>query len=113
MLERHPAGSEGGTPLFGLTRREFHEFRASGREFLYLLPTAAVFELDAPSSAVLEVLNGTASSDDTVVATLASRFPDSVVHEAIVDLLNARAIGYEHRSEEPLPKQLPMMPFPL
>ena len=99
--------------MFGLTRREFHEFRASGREFLYLVPSAAVFELDAPSSAVLEVLNGTASSEDTVVATLASRFPDSVVHEAIVDLLNARAIGYEHRSEEPLPKQLPMMPFPL
>ena len=105
--------SEGGTALLALTRREFHEFQGGGREFLYLVPSAAVFELDEPGKAVLEFLEGATCSEDAVVAGLASRFPAPIVRETIVDLLNARAIGYEHRRDEPLPKQLPMMPFPV
>src|SRR5215471_9827080 len=104
---------QGGKPLLALTRREFHTFEGGGRNFLYLVPSAAVFELDEPGRAVLDFLEGTACSEDAVVAGLASRFPAPVVRDTIVDLLNARAIGYEHRPDEPPPKQLPMMPFPL
>jgi uncharacterized protein len=99
--------------LLVLTRREFHEFRGGGRQFLYLVPSAAVFELDEPGKAVLEFLEGAACSEDALVDGLDSRFPAVVVRETVVDLLNARAIGYEHRRDEPLPKQLPMLPFPL
>jgi uncharacterized protein len=96
-----------------LTRREYHEFQGGGREFLYLVPSAAVFELDAPGRAILDLLDGTAHSEDALVAALASRFPAPMIQDAVADLLNARAIGYEHRPDQPLPKQLPMMPFPL
>ena len=40
--------------------REFHSFEASGREFLYLVPSAAVFELDAAASAVITRLRQSA-----------------------------------------------------
>ena len=36
-----------------LALREFHPFRAAGREFVYLVPSAAVFELDDAASAVI------------------------------------------------------------
>ena len=39
-----------------LTLREFHHFEASGEHFVYLVPSAGVFRIDAPSSAILEEL---------------------------------------------------------
>jgi len=99
--------------LLALKRREFHQFQGGGREFLYLVPSAAVFELDDPGRAVVELLNLTTYSEDDLVGTLSARFPAPVIRETISDLVNARAIGYEHVRDEPGPKQLPMMPFPL
>ena len=42
--------------MIALVPREFHLFQAAGRDFLYLVPSAAVFALDAPTSAVLRVV---------------------------------------------------------
>ena len=36
--------------MITLARREFHLFQAAGRDFLYLVPSAAVFALDADFS---------------------------------------------------------------
>ena len=44
--------------MIALTRREFHLFQAAGRDFLYLVPSAAVFALDETTSAVLRVVSG-------------------------------------------------------
>lgn len=96
-----------------LKRREFHQFRGGGRDFLYLVPSAAVFELDEAGRTVLELLDGTSASEEDLVDGLAARFPAPLVRETISELVKAHAIGYEHRQDEPGVKQLPAMPFPL
>jgi uncharacterized protein len=99
--------------VIALARREFHQFQAAGRQFLYLVPSAAVFELDAPCAAVLLRLTEGARTEDAVVEALSDRFPAPAVKSAIVELVNVRAVGYEHQPEEVAPRMLPMMPFPL
>lgn len=101
--------------MIALARREFHQFQAAGREYVYLVPSAAVFVLDAPGAAVLCSLADGCRSEDSIVDGLADRFSAHAIREAIGELLNVRAIGYEH---QPTPadetrRMLPMMPFPL
>ncbi|HMB78928.1 MAG TPA: quinohemoprotein amine dehydrogenase maturation protein [Vicinamibacterales bacterium] len=99
--------------MIALARREFHLFQAAGRDFLYLVPSAAVFALDAATAAVLRVVSDGTLSDDGVVQSLAGRFDEATVRAAIVELLEVRAIGYEHQPDEAPVRMLPMMPFPL
>jgi uncharacterized protein len=99
--------------MIALTRREFHLFQAAGRDFLYLVPSAAVFALDEPTSAVLRVVCEKPLSDEAVVAALASRLDAEAVRAAIGELVDVRAIGYEQQPDEQPPRMLPMMPFPL
>jgi uncharacterized protein len=99
--------------VIALAPREFHLFRAAGRDFLYLVPSAAVFGLDEATSAALRVVVERARPEDAVVAELADRFDADAVRGAIAELLQVRAIGYEHQPEESAPRLLPMMPFPL
>ena len=61
--------------MIALVLREFHQFQASGRQFLYLVPSAAVFELDATGAAVLLQLAGARQTEDAVVDALSGRFP--------------------------------------
>jgi uncharacterized protein len=99
--------------MIALARREFHLFQAAGRDFLYLVPSAAVFALDEPTAAVLRVVSGNPVPEDAVVQTLADRFDGATVRAAIAELLDVRAIGYEHQPEDQPVRMLPMMPFPL
>jgi uncharacterized protein len=99
--------------VIALARREFHLFQAAGRNFLYLVPSAAVFALDAPTSAVLRVVSESTVTDDGVVQALAGRFDAETIRAAISDLVEVRAIGYQQQAPEQPVKMLPMMPFPL
>jgi uncharacterized protein len=99
--------------MIALARREFHLFQAAGRDFLYLVPSAAVFALDDATSAVLRVVGESALSDDGVVQALAHRFDAQAVRAAIAELVDVRALGYEQQPIEQPIKMLPMMPFPL
>jgi uncharacterized protein len=100
--------------MIALTRREFHLFQAAGRDFLYLVPSAAVFALDDATSAVLRIVSERAApSDDQVVHALADRFDAESVRAAIHELVDVRAIGYEQQAPEQPIRMLPMMPFPL
>jgi uncharacterized protein len=106
-------GSAGGEQVIALTRREFHLFQAAGRDFLYLVPSAAVFALDEATSAVLRAVSEAALSDDGVVSALADRFDAGIVRAAIAELVDVRAIAYAQQAPEQPVKMLPMMPFPL
>jgi uncharacterized protein len=111
--------------MMALGRREFHLFQAAGRDFLYLVPSAAVFGLDEATAAVLNAVTSAASgstqtapepaarSEEGIVQALAGRFDESTVRAAIGELLDVRAIGFEHQPDAPPPRMLPMMPFPL
>jgi uncharacterized protein len=99
--------------MMALARREFHLFQAAGRDFLYLVPSAAVFALDEITSAVLRVVTESKAPDEGIVGALAGRFDARAVRAAIAELLEVRAIGYEQQPAERPVKMLPMMPFPL
>ena len=58
-----------------LTLREFHRFTASGTDFVYLVPSAAIFQLDPAASAIIARLGqGDAPASD-LVRELSARFP--------------------------------------
>src|SRR5687767_2150337 len=96
-----------------LARRDFHLFQAAGRDFLYLVPSAAIFALDVPSAAVLAVLGERRRPEADVVAALAARFDAPAIEAAIHELVEVRAIGYEQQPDPVMPRMLPMASFPL
>ena len=53
---------------------EYHAFEAAGRQFLYMVPSAAVFGLDETSAAVLERLDEKPMAASDLVDQLADRF---------------------------------------
>lgn len=73
--------------------REFHPFRAAGKTFLYLVPSAAVFQLDPSAEAVIDALREGPRSVDDLQTTLATRFSAPQVQESLVELREIRAIG--------------------
>ncbi|HVQ31451.1 MAG TPA: quinohemoprotein amine dehydrogenase maturation protein [Vicinamibacteria bacterium] len=97
-----------------IAAREMHRFSASGREFVYLVPSAAIFALDETAGAILDRLNGGAVKPDDVTRDLSSRFPEAQVRESLEELHRVRAIG-PSRIALPVvpPKVLPPQPFPL
>ncbi|MGH9203702.1 MAG: radical SAM protein, partial [Vicinamibacterales bacterium] len=95
-----------------LRRREFHEFEAAGQQFLYLVPSAAVFALDDCSRAVLDELASSPGDVRTVVDRLSARYDEREVTDAIVELQRVRAIG-ESATPKPMPKIVPLKPVPL
>ena len=99
--------------MITLVPREFHLFHAVGRDFLYLVPSAAVFALDEPTAAVLNVVTAAPIADEGVVEALAGRFDAATVRAAVGELVEVRAVGYEQQPDAQPPRMLPMMPFPL
>jgi len=92
---------------------EYHPFEASGRSFVYLVPSAAIFELDDPSSAVLARLQQGEMPLAELVRDLAARFATAEIEEAVRELLRVRAVGVTGVPEQPAPRQLPPENFPL
>jgi uncharacterized protein len=89
-----------------LELREFHRFEAAGREFLYLVPSAAVFMLDDASSAVIRELEKSGADD---------RFLSSAMQEALAELqrVQAIAVGPVHDPPSKRVKTIPPADFPL
>jgi len=96
-----------------LALRELHQFQAAGREFLYLVPSAAVFELPPVASAVVRLLREAARTEDALVDALTNEFPASDVRATVSELRDVRALGDRYQAEPTGPKLLPMVPFPL
>lgn len=82
---------------------EFHAFEGGGRKFLYLVPSAGIFELDEDSTAVLRRLER-GEADRAELAAIAG---DDVIEE----LFQARAITTANGFVETLPP--PPADFPL
>lgn len=75
-----------------LRRGEFHAFEADGAPHVYLVPSAAVYRLDGPSAAVLEVLGEGDLAHQALVDRLLPRFASPLVEETVAELLSAQAI---------------------
>ena len=61
--------------MSALALREFHRFEAGGGEFVYLVPSAAVFMLDDAASAILGELNGGALPESDLIRRLVRPLP--------------------------------------
>ncbi len=95
-----------------LQQREFHRFATGGHQFLYLVPSAAIFALDACSSAVIDRLGCGACDAETLVRELGARFDAPEVTETLAELGRVRAIG-EPAAPPPSPRIVPLTPVPL
>jgi uncharacterized protein len=100
--------------MSGLALGEFHRFEADGKEFVYLVPSAAVFMLDAASSAVLRVLGEGPLPEADVIQRLSAAYPGNEIGDSVAELRRVRAIG-ENRSGDLFhrEKQMPPADFPL
>jgi len=96
-----------------LSLREFHSFQAAGKEFVYLVPSAAVFELDDASSAILQQLRERSMSRSDLAAQLGALYPRNEVEETLAELLRVHAIGEVGLPETAAPRQMPPPNFPL
>jgi uncharacterized protein len=100
-------------PVSDLGLREFHQFRAWDKDFVYLVPSAAVFELDEAASAILARLGERNMPGADLVQELSARFPAADLVETVGELLRVRAIGKAGAPDLPSPKQMPPENFPL
>ena len=93
--------------------KEFHSFRGADQEYIYLVPSAAVFLVDEPSSAVLRELRGGPVSVKALTARLAPRFTADQVEDAVHELMDVRAIGEMGQAPKPVARQQVPADFPL
>ena len=100
-------------PVGQLALREFHAFEASGERFLYLVPSAGIFRVDAASSAILDLLSYGPRSPGEVVNSLSDRYPVDRVHDGLLELQQIRAIGEAGAPVDQVVNDLPPDGFPL
>ena len=86
---------------------DFHAFTADGAPHLYLLPSAAVFRLDGPSAAVIDVVRAQPLNADGIVEQLAPRWSRTLVQETIDELLSAHALRAVVPPRAPVPVVAP------
>jgi uncharacterized protein len=92
------------------TAREHHRFEAAGKPFVYLVPSAAIFELDAASDAVLRTASNHACTRDDLSAAVPA---DTDLDATLEELLRVQAIGQTDAPRVVSPKIIPLAPFPL
>ncbi len=93
-----------------LRAREHHRFEAAGKPFVYLVPSAAIFELDETADAVLRTTAGRACTREELFAELGDR---EGLDTTLADLLRVQAIGEVNAPMAKTPKVIPLAPFPL
>ena len=72
---------------------EFHSFQAAGRQFLYLVPSGGIFELDEAAIAVMDRLGQGEVSHEVLQSDLLRRgLPKLEAAEVIDDLHQCRAL---------------------
>lgn len=87
--------------------REHHRFEAAGKPFVYLVPSAAIFELDTAADAVLRTLRERPRTREELVAEFGA------IDSTLSELVRVQAIGEVSAPPPPQPKILPLAPFPL
>jgi len=75
-----------------LRRGEYHAFSGADARYLYLVPSAAVVELDDVSHAVLETLASGDRTANELAESLATRWSGDEIRSSIDELLGVRAI---------------------
>lgn len=96
-----------------LALREFHAFEAAGQRFVYLVPSAGVFGLDACAEAIVGALEAGPRSAADLARDLAGRFDADDIASTLAELIRVQAVAERSRPVLPAPKILPLTPVPL
>jgi uncharacterized protein len=96
-----------------LRRGEYHEFTGGDSRFLYLVPSAAVVQVDDVCQDVLTTLSSGDQSATDLTTSLSSKWDAAAVAEAIDELLGARAIHTVAAPVAPAPSEKPKRRIPL
>ena len=99
-----------------IAAREHHRFESAGRPFVYLVPSAAIFELDDTADAVLRMLSAGPRPADEVALALNSLFPEvapGAVQETIGELVQMQAVAEVAPPAAPARRVIPLKPMPL
>jgi uncharacterized protein len=102
------------TPL--LARREHHRFQAAGKPFVYLVASAAIFALDDTAAAVMVTLDERPHTREELLEALSDRHAQADLEDTLAELARIHAIGEVvelRRDATPLPRIIPLAPFPL
>jgi uncharacterized protein len=92
---------------------EFHAFEGGGQNYLYLVPSAAIFALEELSTAVLDLLKGRDLSREQIIGELMARGYDRTnIEETVDELHQSHAIAFGEGFVEPR-LETPQQPFPL
>jgi uncharacterized protein len=98
------------TPTYRLG--EFHRFEGGGREFLYLVPAGAIFELDAAAATVISLLSESSLAHDSLVDALIERdFSAAEASELVEEMYRSRVVVAGDAFREPM--EAPPADFPL
>ena len=98
------------SPSPSFRAREHHRFEAAGKPFVYLVPSAAIFELDDAADTVLRTVAQRACTREELLAELGQR---EGLDATIADLIRVQAIGEISAPAPATPKVIPLAPFPL
>jgi uncharacterized protein len=91
---------------------EFHRFNGGGHEYLYLVPSGAIFALDDLTSAIMRELGENELTLEELLSRLAAEgFAQGDVEEAVEELYQSHAIATGNGFSAELQKA--PMPFPL
>ena len=88
-----------------------HQFEASGKPFLYL-QSAAIFALDDASQAILKLLDGGSRTREDIQGLLGTRLSAVDLDEGMDELLRVQAVVPVNEAPKPVPKVIPLEPFP-
>jgi uncharacterized protein len=92
---------------------EFHAFEGGGQNYLYLVPSAAIFALEDLSGAVLELLKDRELTREQIIGELLARgYASPSIEETLDELHQAHAIALGEGFVEPR-LESPQQPFPL
>src|SRR5580692_3046806 len=91
---------------------EFHRFSGGGRDFLYLVPAGAIFEMDGAVAAAIGALSNAACSHEELAARIAEcGVSREDACETVEELYQSRVIVTSDAVREPL--ETPPADFPL
>src|SRR6202046_917159 len=93
--------------------REYHAFDSGGTQFLYLVPSGAIFALNAIGQAIIDCVGEQDRTREELVATLAGRgYEEAEIEDALTELEHSDVIFSGDQTFQEIPK-LPTGSFPL
>lgn len=92
---------------------EYHGFSSAGVEFMYLVPSGAVFALEGIAKDIVELLGQGGQASETIISRLLDRgYSRHAIESALEELASLEVIGKGSRHAA-APPSVPVQEFPL